>query len=354
MATQSQVNESSQEEPDDLSTGGSVSTATAPTRQTGGTSGGTGESQFVRNEVEGDAVVPTPPSTPGDGEAVSTDAYNEYGSPATTEAAQVALEATQAQITAAESESESAIADLAGIPGFEAPATGQESGRIVEPALREAGTAIAPGREAGEEEFGFLAALVPTLISSVGPAIARGVISRLSPKTQAAIPRVARTVTSAIGPARPLGGAPTAPAPTGGGHSNLLALLAQLLQSQAAKSTGEAVAVEADPLAEQAARVLEVIIGNDDRVRIERTTDVPWRRYCALRITFPKGVFRGTGFLIGPRAVATAGHCVYMHDQGGWARSVADTWVQWHGASVRPGSRNLVPLDCRLGEQPEP
>ncbi|MGE3359367.1 MAG: serine protease [Acidimicrobiia bacterium] len=74
---------------------------------------------------------------------------------------------------------------------------------------------------------------------------------------------------------------------------------------------------------EEAVAVLEVIIGSDDRVRIRNTTAAPWRRLCALRITFPSGrTYRGTGFLIGPRAVATAGHCVYLHSEGGWAQKV--------------------------------
>ena len=74
---------------------------------------------------------------------------------------------------------------------------------------------------------------------------------------------------------------------------------------------------------EEAARAMEVIIGADDRVHIKNTTDIPWRRVCALRITFPSGsTYRGTGFLIGARAVATAGHCVFLHNQGGWARKV--------------------------------
>jgi glutamyl endopeptidase len=58
-------------------------------------------------------------------------------------------------------------------------------------------------------------------------------------------------------------------------------------------------------------------------VRINNTTETPWQRICALRITFPSGaVYRGTGFFVGPRAVVTAGHCVYLHNQGGWAKSV--------------------------------
>lgn len=30
------------------------------------------------------------------------------------------------------------------------------------------------------------------------------------------------------------------------------------------------------------------------------------------------GIYRGTGFMIGPNAVATSGHVVFSHDHGGW------------------------------------
>lgn len=67
----------------------------------------------------------------------------------------------------------------------------------------------------------------------------------------------------------------------------------------------------------------EVIIDEDDRERVGEPSENPWRRICELRITFPTGAaFRGTGFLIGSRAVCTAAHCVYLHSQGGWAESV--------------------------------
>lgn len=67
----------------------------------------------------------------------------------------------------------------------------------------------------------------------------------------------------------------------------------------------------------------EVIIGTDDRIRIQATTTFPWRAICALKITAADGrLFIGTGWLIGPRTVMTAGHCVFMHDAGGWVRSI--------------------------------
>lgn len=67
----------------------------------------------------------------------------------------------------------------------------------------------------------------------------------------------------------------------------------------------------------------EVIIGADNRVRVGNTTVYPWRAICGLKITAANGKrFIGTGWMISPRTVITAGHCVFMHNEGGWARSV--------------------------------
>ncbi len=70
--------------------------------------------------------------------------------------------------------------------------------------------------------------------------------------------------------------------------------------------------------------VLEVIIGpTDDRVQVGATTDYPWRCICSLLITANDGSnWIGSGWLIGPRTVVTAGHCVYMSQHGGWASSI--------------------------------
>jgi V8-like Glu-specific endopeptidase len=78
---------------------------------------------------------------------------------------------------------------------------------------------------------------------------------------------------------------------------------------------------EAD--AEAALAQLEVIIGKDDRVRMQNTKAIPWKRICHLQIEAQNGSrFLGTGALIGPRTVVTAGHCVFLHDAGGWAKSI--------------------------------
>jgi V8-like Glu-specific endopeptidase len=69
--------------------------------------------------------------------------------------------------------------------------------------------------------------------------------------------------------------------------------------------------------------ITEVVIGPDNRVRVQNTAVYPWRAICALRIQAANGArFIGTGWLISPRTVITAGHCVFMHDAGGWVRSI--------------------------------
>lgn len=68
---------------------------------------------------------------------------------------------------------------------------------------------------------------------------------------------------------------------------------------------------------------LEKIIGTDDRVRVTNNEVYPWRCICSLRITANTGtVYVGTGWLVSPRLVLTAGHCVFMSDEGGWATQI--------------------------------
>src|SRR6266545_141035 len=215
-----------------------------------------------------------------------------------------------------ESGEETALSDLrSGAESYEATEFGEEGAAAVSKPLLDAGEA---GEEAEQEFFPILAALAPTLISSVGPAIAKGVMSRLSPRAKQAVKRIPTPVVSAATAAG------KAALTSASGRSNLLGLIAKLLQQAQAKESFEAATEAVDEtFVEEAARAMEVILGTDDRVRITNTTNIPWRRVCALRITFPSGsTYRGTGFLIGPRAVATAGHCVFLHDQGGWARRV--------------------------------
>lgn len=68
---------------------------------------------------------------------------------------------------------------------------------------------------------------------------------------------------------------------------------------------------------------IETVILDDGRVRVTQTTLLPWRMICALRITGTNGVRAvGTGWLVGPRTLLTAGHCVHHPDLGGWATRI--------------------------------
>jgi V8-like Glu-specific endopeptidase len=70
------------------------------------------------------------------------------------------------------------------------------------------------------------------------------------------------------------------------------------------------------------------VLGGDDRQKITNTEDYPWRTVVKLYMTAADGThWIGSGAIIG-RAdgngfhVLTAGHCVYMHDRGGWVTSI--------------------------------
>ncbi len=79
----------------------------------------------------------------------------------------------------------------------------------------------------------------------------------------------------------------------------------------------------------------ESVCGRDDRKRINNTANIPWRMICQLIITRQDNrQSRCTGWFIGPRTVMTAGHCVYSHSAGGWARSIEV--VPGMNASARP------------------
>ncbi len=274
---------------------------------------GPGESQFAKGEVAGDKVLGQESLT-----EVSTD--TEVGSSEATEAGEEYFEASPAQLMAAESGEETAVSDLRNIEGFvEMRESAAEGAPEVAPPLRDAGTAVAGQGEGAQEEFlPILAALAPALISAVGPMVGKAVKSRLSPRAKQALSRAAPKVAAGV---KVVAGAVKPSSP----KSNLLAMIAKLLEAaeQTPPKAGESGMEVEESFVAEAVAAIEVIIGADDRVRITQTTQEPWRRICALRITFPSGsTYRGTGFLIGPRAVATAGHCVYLHNQGGWARKV--------------------------------
>jgi V8-like Glu-specific endopeptidase len=269
------------------------------------TSGG-----FFKGEVTGDSSIPNNPSFESSG---SSDPFAEVGTVGATESGGDTAEASAEAL--ASNVGRAVLADLP--EGYERAEGSTESGAEGGAThLAEVGEALAPGGAGNEEFLPFLAAIVPTLLSTVGPPLAKAVLKKVSPTVK----RVIATVGQQAPKVLPKGALPN-------GAGALIQTLMRLLQQNASKESGaeygEGEGTVDEAYATEVAQAMEVIIGNDDRIRITNTTSTHWRRVCALRITFPNGaVYRGTGFFIGRRAVATAGHCVYLASQGGWARSI--------------------------------
>lgn len=86
--------------------------------------------------------------------------------------------------------------------------------------------------------------------------------------------------------------------------------------------------------------VTQAVIGTDDRIQITNTDAYPYCAICSLEITAKTGrQFVGTGWLASNDTVITAGHCIYMPDQGGWAKRV----------KVFPGRNGVGGSDPFLG-----
>ena len=79
----------------------------------------------------------------------------------------------------------------------------------------------------------------------------------------------------------------------------------------------------------------ESVCGSDGRQRITQTSRIPWRMICQLIITRADDRrSRCTGWFIGPRTLMTAGHCVFSHSAGGWAKEIEV--IPGMNASQRP------------------
>lgn len=96
-----------------------------------------------------------------------------------------------------------------------------------------------------------------------------------------------------------------------------------LTPDEVVPSGDEGPAVDAAAASFRSVATLEVVIGDDDRTVVPDTRLPPWRFTCALRIKSGSGRrYVGTGWFIGPKTLVTAGHCVYIHDEGGWVESI--------------------------------
>jgi len=82
------------------------------------------------------------------------------------------------------------------------------------------------------------------------------------------------------------------------------------------------------------------LCGGKPRKRVTSTTNMPWRWMAHLEIQNANGGWNMcSAFFISKRVLITAGHCVYMHDDGGWVRRV----------KVCPGrhSKHSMPYGCQ-------
>jgi V8-like Glu-specific endopeptidase len=119
--------------------------------------------------------------------------------------------------------------------------------------------------------------------------------------------------------------------------------------------------------------VAEVVIGQDDRIQISATNAYPWRAIASLIISPSNGpTMIGTGWMVSPRLLLTAGHCVYLHDEGGWPNQIevipgrngsdrpfgsctatdfrsVQGWVRDRDSEYDYGAI-LLPEDCRFGD----
>ncbi len=168
----------------------------------------------------------------------------------------------------------------------------------------------------GDPEF--LAALLPAIANAALPIVAKAGKRAIRKAVGRLSKRARRRYKSADPILRAL-------------HPAATMLLDAVRQKEMALETGGEESGFDDPaLVDRLTQSMEIVLGADERTRVVQTRKEPWKKICALRIETADGrVGRGTGFLVGRRTVLTAGHCVFAHDFGGWAKRV----------TVIPGAR---------------
>jgi len=81
----------------------------------------------------------------------------------------------------------------------------------------------------------------------------------------------------------------------------------------------------------------KAVIGHDDRIRINNPAAYPYSTICALRMFTRSGKeLAGTGFMVGPRLLLTAGHNVYDHEHGYGMMQRIDVYPCLNGSLINP------------------
>ncbi|KKL12395.1 hypothetical protein LCGC14_2536190, partial [marine sediment metagenome] len=116
----------------------------------------------------------------------------------------------------------------------------------------------------------------------------------------------------------------------------------------------------------------EAVVGGDGRVRITPTTGYPWRTVVKLYMTAPdSSTWIGSGAMIDPYHVLTAGHCIFFPDNGNnWATQIRvvpamddlddpygeawmtsmDSYTGWTVSNSPQHDWGLITLDRNVGD----
>lgn len=110
------------------------------------------------------------------------------------------------------------------------------------------------------------------------------------------------------------------------------------------------------------AKGLLTVIGGDDRQQISETQRAPWRMICSLSMHSQQGSkYVGTGWMVGPKTVITAGHCVLDQRAGQMAaidvtpgrnhdiRPFGTISVSGENTEVHPNWKNSFDPDFDIG-----
>jgi V8-like Glu-specific endopeptidase len=117
---------------------------------------------------------------------------------------------------------------------------------------------------------------------------------------------------------------------------------------------------------------LSYVFPPDNRTKITSTSSFPWRTICKLYITAADDtLFIGSGAMLDEYHILTCGHCVYIHDHGGWVDDIEvipgksgsytpygsayatyfRTYTGWTQSEMVEHDWAVVTLDRLVGEQ---